>query len=99
MTVTDAQFSGLSGDVVALQTDVTNNSKILLGLPSKADYNNQQAYISQQFNTINASLETAIETQNTLVQYVSNLKQTITEHVSDKVYALSGLGASGVHTA
>lgn len=98
MTVTDAQFSGLSGDVSTLQTDVTNNSRTLLGMPSKADYNNQQTYISQQFNNINTSLEAVIETQNTLVQYLANLKQTITDHIDEDVFALSGLATSGAHS-
>jgi hypothetical protein len=98
MTVTDAQFSGLSGEVAALDDRVFDNEKLILGLPDKSDYDAQQTYTSQQFNTINTALDAVIETQNTLVQYVANLKQTITDHVNEEVYALSGLATSGAHS-
>jgi hypothetical protein len=98
MTVTDAQFSGLSGDVAALDERVFDNERLILGLPDKADYDAQQTYFAQQFNTINTALDAVIDTQNTLVQYVANLKQTITDHVNDEVFALSGLATSGAHS-
>ena len=98
MTVTDTQFSGLSGDVAALDDRVLDNEKYILGLPDKSDYDEQQTYFAQQFNTINTTLDVVIETQNTLVQAFANLKQLTTDHMAEEVYALSGLATSGAHT-
>lgn len=94
MTVTDAQFSGLSGDVVALQDAVLDNERLILGLPSKMDFDNMQMYNSEEFIDIKANATTLTSKVNSVVSYIQNLKSSYTNLVT-LVYAHTGL--SGEH--
>lgn len=94
MTVTDAQFSGLSGDVVALEAAVLDNERLILGLPSKYDFNNAQEYNSEEFTEIKANAVILTNKTNTVIGYLQNLKSAYV-NLSTLTYAHTGL--SGVH--
>ena len=106
MTVTDAQFSGLSGDVVSLGIDVLDNSKIIMGLPGKADMDAHQLYQLSNFNTIDGRLDALESMQKSLIQYVTNIKQSLSQlsdiftgHTGQPVWSISGTSTSGAHGA
>ena len=74
MVVTDAQFSGLSGEVDALQADVLDNSRIIMGLPTKTDFNNFEMYSSQRFNTIEDSVDLNTHNIESIIDYIHSLR-------------------------
>ena len=74
MTVTDSEFSGLSGDVVVLQDAVLDNERLILGLPSKLDFDTLQTYNAQQFNNIDCVLVVNSDNIDKIIDYVHSLK-------------------------
>jgi hypothetical protein len=97
MTVTDEQFSGLSGQVF-------DNAKLILGLPSKTDFDNLSATYSARFNSIESNIVTVQSVLDDIVSYMQNLKSShvsllsnFTGHTGDSVYGLSGSATSGAH--
>ena len=94
MAVTDAQFSGLSGDVAALELSVLDNERLILGLPSKNDFDNFQTYSSQEFNNLTSILAALSSKVNTMVGYMQNLKSS---HVNLTTVVSTHTALSGEH--
>ena len=72
--------SGISG---LFGPRITNNEKLLIGLPSSSDYNSLSQLNSSRFNTLNSSVTTMQGQLNDLAAYIVNLKLSLTSHVAD----------------
>lgn len=79
MTVTDAQFDSLSGDLTSLEDAVLDNERLILGLPDKSDFNAMQMYNSQKFNTIDTEVSGLAIKIDEIIEYIQNLKLSHTE--------------------
>lgn len=104
----DAEFTGafnyLSGAFDTLSGQVTDNIKLLLGLPNKTDFDNMQAAHSQQFNSITSDIADLESKFNDLYQLAVNLKLShsaltddFTGHTGQAVFDFSGNSVTGAH--
>jgi hypothetical protein len=97
MTVTDGQFSTLSGQVF-------DNAKLINGLPSKSDFKQLSQTHSSRFNSIESDIATIQSSLDGIIGYMQNLKlahsslySDFTGHTGLYVYDFSGSGTSGAH--
>ena len=72
--------SGISGN---FGPRITDNEKLLVGLPSRSDYDTLAQLHSSRFNSLDAALTTLQEQMNDLASYVVNLKLSLTSHTAD----------------
>mgnify|MGYP003144747214 CR=1 FL=1 len=72
--------SGISG---AFGPRITDNEKLLMGLPSRSDYDTLAQLHSSRFNTLDTSMETMQSQLNDLTAYIVNLKLNLTSHITD----------------
>ena len=72
--------SGISGD---FGPRIADNEKLLVGLPSRSDYDTLAQLHSSRFNSLDSSLSTVQEQVNDLLAYVINLKLSLTSHIAD----------------
>jgi hypothetical protein len=78
MTV-ESSLQGLTGLFQALSGDVQDNTQIILGMPTKNDFDNLSATYSARFNTIEANITTINSKLDDIIGYMQNLKSS---HVS-----------------
>ena len=72
--------SGISG---AFGPRITDNEKLLIGLPSRSDYDTLAQLHSSRFNTLDTSMTTIQDQLNDLAAYIINLKLNLTSHIAD----------------
>jgi hypothetical protein len=72
--------SGISGD---FGPRIADNEKLLMGLPSRSDYDTLSTLHSSRFNTLDTALTNLQNQVNDLQAYIVNLKLNLSSHVSD----------------
>ena len=86
----------LSGDISTLGTRITDNERIIIGLPSATDYSRLASSHASRFNELSSDLADALEDVRVLQQYVVNLKLAHGE-LSTLVTAHTGIPAVSGH--
>ena len=101
---TQSALETLTGLWVALSGDVADNSKIILGMPTKSDIANLTTIHSSRFNSLESDVTTIQNTLNDIVGFMQNLKsshvsleESFTGHTGNYVYDLAGAGTTGAH--
>ena len=74
-----AALSDLTGLWQALSGQVFDNQKLILGMPSKHDFDNLQQIHASRFNSLETSLTTLQDNVNDLIGFVQNLKLTYSD--------------------
>jgi len=72
MTI-EASLNDLSGLWQALSGQVFDNEKLILGLPSKSDFNSLSSTHSSRFNTLEANVSTLQDQITELIGFIQNL--------------------------
>ena len=70
--------SGISG---AFGPRITDNEKLLIGLPSRADYETLAQLHSSRFNTLDSNMSAMQDQLTDLVGYIVNIKLNLTSHL------------------
>lgn len=101
---TQQSLEQLTGLWQALSGDVADNSKVILGMPSKADIANLTVIHSSRFNSLETNVTTIQNTLNDIVGFMQNLKsahvsleESFIGHTGKYVYDLAGAGTTGAH--
>ena len=72
--------TGISGN---FGPRITDNEKLLVGLPSRSDYDTLAQLHSSRFNTVDSAITTMQEQLSDLAAYIVNLKLNLTSHTAD----------------